>query len=260
MMFFLGTHEPSWLQRTARPLFLSRRRLARLKSLRPAWGPWALDSGGFTELAMHGRWETMPAWYAEEADRWRREIGNLEFAAIQDWMCEPFMVRRTGLSVREHQERTILSYLDLTRTAPEVPWMPVLQGWEIDEYLDHYEQYRAAGVDLHAAPRVGVGSVCRRQASRQAMDLFAALGPLDLRLHGFGLKQGFFRHAFAAGLASCDSMAWSYRARRRGAPLDGCTHKSCANCFRFAMRWGDAVLSLGHRHRQELLMLSGEAT
>jgi hypothetical protein len=256
-MFYLGTHEPSWLTRTDYPLFLSRRRLARLKTLPRARGRWALDSGGFTELSMFGRWETLPGWYAEEAMRYQREIGGLDFAAVQDWMCEPFMIGKTGLSVAEHQERTILSYLDLKRTAPGVPWAPVLQGWEVDDYLRHAEQYRAAGIDLKACPRVGVGSVCRRQASYQAFELFSALKPLGLRLHGFGLKQGFLRHAFAAGLESFDSLAWSFRARRRGSPLDGCTHKTCANCLRFALRWREAIISHGHRPRQELLNLCG---
>jgi hypothetical protein len=31
--------------------------------------------------------------------------------------------------------------------------------------------------------------------------------------------------------------------RRRRRPLDGCTHKSCANCFRYALRWRKHVLT-----------------
>jgi hypothetical protein len=257
--FYLGTHEPSWLTRTEIPLFVSRRRLCRQKSLPPARGPWALDSGGFSELSMFGGWRTGPEQYADEAMRYQREIGRLDFAAVQDWMCEPSMLERTGLSIGEHQARTIRSYLDLRRLAPGVPWAPVLQGWAVADYLDHADQYRSAGIDLRYAPRVGVGSVCRRQASYQAFELFSALKPLGLRLHGFGLKQGFLRHAFSAGLESFDSMAWSYRARRRGSPIEGCTHSTCANCMRYAIRWREALVSLGSRPRQELLMLTGEA-
>jgi hypothetical protein len=29
-----------------------------------------------------------------------------------DWMCEPFMLAKTGLSVREHQQRTVTNYLN----------------------------------------------------------------------------------------------------------------------------------------------------
>lgn len=256
-MFYLGTHRPSWLMLTNCPLFLSRRWLAPRKRLPSAQGPWALDSGGFGELSMYGEWRTSPDQYAEEALRFQREIGRLDFAVIQDWMCEPSMLEKTGLLIREHQERTIASYLDLRRLASFVPWAPVLQGWTIDDYLSHVEQYHAAGINLRLAPRVGVGSICRRQASHQAFELFSALKPLGFRLHGFGLKQGFLRHAFSAGITSFDSMAWSYRARRRGSPLEGCTHANCANCLRFALRWRETIISIGHRPQQQLLDLMG---
>jgi hypothetical protein len=253
VIFYLGTHEPAWLTRTTVPLFVSRRRLARRKSLPRAVGRWALDSGGFTELAMYGKWQTEPGRYADEAQAWRESIGGLDFAAVQDWMCEPFMLARTGKTVAEHQALTIASYLDLLALAPSVPWCPVLQGYKIDEYLHHVEQYQAAGINLAALPRVGVGSVCRRQASFEAVELFAALRPVGANLHGFGLKGGFIKRCFGHGLASCDSLAWSYRARRRGSPLDGCTHKSCANCLRFAMMWRESTISFVRHGSQALL-------
>lgn len=127
--FWLGIHEPSWLERVDIPLFVSRRRLGRLKRLPRAIGPWALDSGGFSELSLHGRFELPPAAYAAEVRRYRDEIGGLAWAAPQDWMCEPAMLARTGLSVDEHQRRTVANYLELRQIAPEIPWIPVLQGW-----------------------------------------------------------------------------------------------------------------------------------
>lgn len=48
--FWLGTHKTGWLERTDVPLFISRRRLVERVTLPRARGPWALDSGGFTEL------------------------------------------------------------------------------------------------------------------------------------------------------------------------------------------------------------------
>jgi hypothetical protein len=254
MQFYLGTHETSWLKRVSVPLFISRRRLARLRKGPPrAIGRWGLDSGGFSELAMYGRWQTSPGLYAEEAQRYMAECGGLDFAAIQDWMCEPFMLEKTGKTVLEHQERTVQSYLDLKALAPGVPWCPVLQGWEIPDYVDHAAMYERAGVDLGSMPRVGVGSVCRRQGTWQAVELFADLRHLKLRLHGFGLKIGFLKQVFRCGLESFDSLAWSFRARRRGAPLEGCKHASCANCMRYALVWRDQVMSVGKLHGQPLL-------
>lgn len=61
---YLGTHETSWLRSAGVPLFISHRRLARLKRTLPvAIAPWALDSGGFSELSLHGGWKTTPSEY-----------------------------------------------------------------------------------------------------------------------------------------------------------------------------------------------------
>jgi hypothetical protein len=255
-MFFLGTDRLSWFKRTAIPLFVSRRTLARLKTLPEARGPWALDSGGFTELTFHGRYTVSPEQYVNEVERYQRTIGRLQFAAVQDWMCEPFMLERTGKTVKEHQELTIKSYIDLHSLLPGAPWAPVLQGYAIDDYLIHAEMYQRAGINLALFPRVGVGSVCRRQRTFEIIELFLALRPLGLKLHGFGIKTSFIRQAFSLILTSFDSMAWSLQARKRGRPLDGCEHRTCSHCLRYALQWRDALISVGERPRQEFLMLT----
>ena len=88
-MFYLGTHEPAWLKRLEIPLFISRVRLARRKSFPQALGKWALDSGGFTQLHKHGGCDLSVAVYVGEVRRYADEIGNLDWVAPQDWMCEP---------------------------------------------------------------------------------------------------------------------------------------------------------------------------
>jgi hypothetical protein len=109
----------------------------------------------------------------------------------------------------------------------------VLQGWELDDYLRCVELYESVGVDLDREELVGLGSVCRRQNTAEAARIVRALDGLPL--HGFGMKTSGLA-VYADALASADSMAWSYRARRDH-PLRGCTHKSCANCIRYARRW-----------------------
>ena len=47
--FLLGTHQPGWLRTAGVPLLVSDRRLP------AAEVPWALDSGGFTELQKYAR-------------------------------------------------------------------------------------------------------------------------------------------------------------------------------------------------------------
>jgi hypothetical protein len=64
-------------------------------------------------------------------------------------------------------------------------------------------------------------------------------------LHGFGVKKkGLARYGTV--LASADSMAWS-SAARHDPPLPGCTHESCQNCARYAMRWRQDLLASTER-------------
>lgn len=244
MRFYLGTHMPSWLGRTDVPLFVSRARLAGLKKLPRALGPWALDSGGFTQLSLHGCWTIEPERYADEVQRWAAEIGRLDWAAIQDHMCEDAVLTRSGLRVRDHQQLTIESYLRLRELAPGITWAPVLQGRSLGDYMRHLDDYNAAGVALRELPVVGVGSICRRQATTFAGIVLRWLADEGLRLHGFGFKTtGLLgSHEY---LASADSMAWSFNARRNP-PLPECArrarHERCTSCMAYALEWRAALL------------------
>jgi hypothetical protein len=98
------------------------------------------------------------------------------------------------------------------------------------------ELYTRAGIDLTAERVVGVGSVCRRQATGEITTIVASLADAGIRLHGFGVKTLGLRKYWDY-LTSADSLAWSYGARR-AAPLPGClTHMNCANCARYALAW-----------------------
>ena len=235
-------------------LFISTNRLQRWRSrpLRPAVTDWALDSGGFTEIKDHGHFRVSPRRYAARVRRYADEVGRMQWAAPQDWMCEPVMLARTGLTVAEHQRRSVRSVLDLRTIAPDLPFIPVLQGHEPDDYLRHVDMYAAAGFDLGAEPLVGLGSVCRRQATGEAEHIVMRLQPL--RLHGFGIKTGGL-HRYGGLLVSADSMAWSAGGRNR--PDTDCPKGSCANCLHRALTWRDNVL---HPHRPAVFGAVPEAT
>lgn len=118
-----------------------------------------------------------------------------------------------------------------------MPWLPVVQGWTLANYLRHLAMYRQAGVDLTAVPVVGVGAMCRRQGVADARLSLATLAARSLRLHAFGVK-GRILQACARYVASADSLAWSYAARR-GPPLPACRgrHAHCNDCLAYALRW-----------------------
>jgi hypothetical protein len=256
LVFYTGTHQPHWLwDATASfPLFVSHRTLARYKTLRRSTHPWALDSGGFTEISKFGQWRTSTQEYVAAVARYDAEIGNLDWAAPQDWMCEPEVIHGGGpgkfvgthLSVAEHQARTVGNFLELYELWPayspeECPFVPVLQGWAPDDYWRCAGLYHRAGIRLEDYPVVGLGSVCRRQGSPAVTRLVAELTPW-VAVHGFGMKKAGL---VAAGhrLTSADSMAWSYDARRRKIRLPGHGHSNCANCLPYATQWREHLLA-----------------
>lgn len=245
--FYLGTHVPTFFKQTSVHLFISRRRLSDRKTFPRARGRWSLDSGGFTELSMFGKWTLEPQAYVDEVRRYTAEIGNMDWAATQDWMCEPWITEKTSLTVEEHQRRTVASYLTLRRIAPDLPWSPAVQGWHPTDYLRCVEMYRAEGIDLSALPVVGVGSVCRRQHADEAVAIFESLHDKGIKLHGFGLKLEGLRRA-AHLLTSADSLAWSFGARqerKNGSLTPHCRHPgSCANCLHYALQWRERVTSI----------------
>lgn len=202
---------------------------------------WALDSGAFTELSTHSKWTVSPEVYAKEVERFSEEIGNMTFCTIQDWMCEPFMLRKTGLTVKQHQQFTTENWVELMSLSPDLPWLPVLQGWKPHEYLEHLELYEKYGLDLAEKPYMGVGSVCKRQHLDEIQSVFQSLHPY-IRSHGFGVKtQGLQKYGHL--LESSDSMSWSFTARRQKLRLLGCTtHINCANCLKFALLWRAELL------------------
>src|SRR5690349_1560064 len=254
----LGTHQPGWLAKAGVPLFVSDVRLRVYKTLPRAAAPWAVDSGGFSEIQKYGQWTVTPAEYVARLRRYRDEVGHLMWCAPQDWMCEPIIINGgvaggqrfagTGLSVAEHQRRTVTNYVQLRDMAPDLPIIPVVQGWTRDDYLRCVDLYSSlARVDLTAMPLVGLGSVCRRQGTAEAVDIIDALHRVGVtRIHGFGFKILGLRQLAGRrhGLHMADSLAWSDTARKLRRPaLPGCTHANCANCLPYALQWRRTALA-----------------
>jgi hypothetical protein len=136
--------------------------------------------------------------------------------------------------------------IELRRIWPEItslpnPFIYVVQGDSLKQYGDCLNMYEDAGVDLTQEKVVGLGSVCRRQASREIADIVDMLWPL--KLHGFGVKQQGLEQ-YKDKLVSSDSMAWSYDARKKW-PLPGhqYRHINCANCITYAIRWREQLIT-----------------
>jgi len=215
MLFYVGIHQPSDAKHFERS-FISVNRIRDRKSAFSV-ADWIMDSGAFTMLLTHGEYLNSPSEYAEHIRRWA-DNGNLIAAVAQDYMCEPFMLERTGKNTQQHQDATIKRYLDLISCdTAGVPIMPVIQGYEPTDYARHVSSY---GELLGPNAYVGVGSVCKRNTNVgtvvHVLSSIKSVRP-DLRLHGFGLKKTALASAEVRSLLySSDSMAWSFSARKNG--------------------------------------------
>lgn len=199
-----------------------------------------MDSGAFTTLEKHGGYPDAPSVYAAQIKRWSSN-GNLLAAVAQDYMCESFMLAKTGLIVADHQRLTIERYDDLIACdTGGVYIMPVLQGYAPQDYVSHIRQY---GERLKPGMWVGVGSVCKRNGDPAAIeDVLIAIKRErpDLRLHGFGIKTTALRSGAVRGmLHTADSMAWSFAARREGRD---------ANSWREAKSFSDRIDTMPIQH------------
>jgi hypothetical protein len=214
VIFYVGLHQPSDAKHVDRA-FIS---FNRIKDRKKPIGAksWIMDSGAFTEISHHGKFRTSVNEYAGKINHWGHDP-TLLAAVAQDYMCEPFIVQKTGLSVADHQRLTIERYDALLPLVRRVYVMPVLQGYDPQEYVSHVRQY---GARLAHGAYVGVGSVCKRNGTVSLVEhvlRHIKRERSDLRLHGFGLKITALRsNVVRDHLHSSDSMAWSYAARRNG--------------------------------------------
>jgi hypothetical protein len=211
-----------------------------------------LDSGAFTEITTYGEYRHSPHAYANTL-RWALPLfGDAKVTAVaQDMMCEPFALRKTGLTVQKHQKITIERYDALTTEALPCPIMPVLQGYDPEDYVFHLRQYDKR---LTGGMWVGVGSVCKR--NKNPVSIAHILSALhderpDLRFHGFGVKRTALLDATVRKLLwSADSMAWSAAARHENTGLQNDWHE--AERFRL---WVEAAGRLPVGHWQPSLRL-----
>ncbi|WP_162237994.1 hypothetical protein [Rhizobium sp. Leaf321] len=221
--FYVGLHQPSDAKHFDLACISINRLRGRKKQV--PCGDVMVDSGAFTEISSHGCYRHSVEEYAAELHRlFTAGVVKIAAAVAQDYMCEPFILAKTGLTIEEHQRLTIERYDALVAELDRLfggkcPFhiMPVVQGFAPQDYVNHIRMY---GDRLKPGMWVGVGSVCKRQGDPRSiiavLQAIASERP-DLLLHGFGVKITSLLHAgVRALLATADSMAWSFAARKQG--------------------------------------------
>lgn len=260
--FFVGTHHP----RRAGGFDNAFVSINALRHRPNGFHPnrWVMDSGAFTQISQHGCYTTSVEEYAADIRRFAR-CGQLLAAVAQDFMCEAWVLERTGLTIADHQRLTIERYDALVACdVAGVYIMPVLQGFDPADYAAHVRSY---GHRLAPGAWVGVGSVCKRNADPEAilavLDAIHAVRP-DLRLHGFGLKKTALEDlAIVSRLATADSMAWSFSARRQG--RDPNDYREACHFERLVLEWagqdhGELARAREEREWAAIVAAAGDRT
>jgi hypothetical protein len=268
---YLTINTVSWLWRTdvgldGVPICISRNRLAGyLGTLKPARDvDLLIDSGAFTELKNHGRQRLTAAQFVAEIRTHLAHIapGRRVKVSQQDWMCERVVIyggkTKDGVFVGtrptidpdgvmsfdelvyEHQRRSVDNLIELRRLAPDLHIVPVLQGSTLMQYARHAGMLEQAGIRLADEEVVGLGSVCRRQGTRDIEQIVRYLARLGIALHGFGVGvEGL--EMYGDRIASSDSNAFSFNGRRA---VGLCPHgivKWETNCPMKARDWWDGA-------------------
>lgn len=211
MKFYVGLYNATHAWPFARSMFSMNVLWDRMSGFKV--NKWILDSGAFTQIRQYGRFLMEPKWYAWRIEKLSRS-GQLVAAVIQDWMCEPACLSKTGKSKEEHQELTVKSYVELKQLVKKTRLMPVLQGYYVKDYVRHLREY---GDLLKPGAWVGVG--CLASRNNRVGIIEAILEAIksersDLNLHGFGLKTSSLSYSPIPNLLySCDSVAWSLAGR-----------------------------------------------
>ena len=214
MIFYIGYPESSGIKHFDYAM-LSYNRIRNRKSyFSPSKKGWMLDSGAFTEISTHGHYRHSAEKYADDINKFSI-IKNLDCAVSQDYMCEPFILEKTGLTVLQHQELTIQRY-DIIRSIVQdhVHVMPVLQGYLLEDYIQHIDMY---GDRLKNNMLVGVGSVCKRNTDPVVIEEIVKkilYTKPTIRLHGFGVKITALKNkTIWESFYSTDSAAWAFQLR-----------------------------------------------
>lgn len=226
--FFIGCDRRWMFDLIPKPMLGVNAPLSRRVDLRSKEVSWA-DSGAFQLVKKHAGYP-----FSHEEYRARLEQLGPSFYTQMDWPCEPSVREKTGLTVAQHQVRSIASAAECaTWKLGESLFVPTIQGWTVDEYLACAENLEAEGL---WRPYMAIGSVCRRGSTAGVERVLWALREFKpgTRYHGFGVKSV---DKLLSHLWSADSFAWNFHGRMDVRARHGIGHNTRANLTPYLERY-----------------------
>lgn len=198
-----------------------------------------IDCGGSPQT-MKSKWNGDYPTSDQEYIEYIEEV-QPEFFSLRDYPCEPEkLLKPLGRSVKEHQDMTIERHRNLLDLYDErdIEGKPIsiIQGFSVEEYLDHYDRMMDQGL---INDYVGVGSVCARDNAGRAARVLLRLReeiPDRIKIHAFGVKRDVLKfEPVIKAIDSADSLAYDMGAgmdmpveKRKEAGLHGKSWKDSA--------------------------------
>ena len=166
-----------------------------------------LDSGAFGCAFWDGG-------YTYNTDDYLRIVEKVmpEYWVTMDVPCEPNIMPH--LSVLERIKKTVEN-TEILSTAPFSGFLPVIQGWEVEEYLHCIDLLEGAG---QIKPIMGIGSICRRGKQEQILNIVRHISQRlpSIKFHAFGIKINTlnYNHGEILNyLDSLDTAAWQFNGK-----------------------------------------------
>ena len=172
-----------------------------------------LDSGGYSFYMKYGKYPFDLEKYIELVYL-IQDQSPLFKVAILDYPCEPKLDRHRPMTNKERIDKTISNAVECFQADRKIPWLPVIQGYEIDEYSSCIDQYKDVGIK---SDYWAIGSLCSRKGQKMKIrNIVSSIVEYtgDVKLHSFGLTLSYLSDPqIFNSIYSTDSSSWNYRAR-----------------------------------------------
>lgn len=266
MKFYVGVSSTSHIKYVPYRFLFSVSRLLDRKSKINTFGKeWILDSGGFTQLLLNGKYTFTIEDYIEIV-----KLQEPNIFVSMDWMCEPWILKKTCKTIKDHLTFTVNNHIKIKELYNgSSKLMGVVQGYNKDDYLTHVDMLKEHGL---IEEYMGIGTLCRRQSTDDILNIPFLIKrnlPEWVKLHGFGVKTLALKKCGIYNLLySSDSESWSFLARKlqkrvvNEIGICKCDNsickskaKNCANCGRYMRYWTlkiEELINKNERYRMKL--------
>ena len=170
-----------------------------------------LDSGGYSFFSRWGDYPFSIEDYVSLAHLLQDQYPLYRVATL-DYPCEPDINRSHLMTNEDRITKTVYNAVSCYDADKTLPWLPVIQGYTLDEYLHCVDLYNEAGI---ISDYWAVGSLCSRKGELRSIKYLLTnlkeLALSNVKVHAFGLNIPYIKDPQIFDLLySSDSAAWTF--------------------------------------------------